>query len=569
MRRTPAVVVFLAILTVPSAGIAQDTTGTARASCEGKRITGITIVPRRPSIIGEEAPWWRRVALAVLLQYKTTTDDVIRSFLQLKQGGICSEFRREESERVLRAQPFLADASVRAYPDSNGVHIVVETVDEIPLVIGGSVSRGSLASATFGNSNVLGRGQYAALRWRKGFAYRDGFGARFVDYNTFAEPLRLTVDAERGRLGGRALAAFQYPFFTNLQRAAWHTGITYVDDFTSFVRPDTDAVSLSMERTFADVGAVGRLNFAGRGLYAGALLTHEHVIPGTSGVVISDSGLVADSAAALRSRYRSLLSTRLAGLLGIRLFSFHSVRGFDALYATQDLPSGVQIGTHVGRGLTRRSDDWLYAADVFTGAKIGNSFLGARGVAEARHDLRAGRWDGIVVSGRAAYYVKPWRAHTLIVSSEFSGAWSDLIPFQLRLGDSQGGVRGYGDSRVAGGRRLVFRSEERWALGTLRDRAAFGVGAFVDVGRMWAGGVPYGVNSPYKTGLGISLLATVPARSQRLWRIDIAAPVSSDPRAKWEVRVGSQNIARVFWREPRDVARARTLSVASDIFGLR
>jgi hypothetical protein len=325
-----------------------------------------------------------------------------------------------------------------------------------------------------------------------------------------------------------------------------------------------------VERTFADIGAVGRLNFARRGVYAGALLTHEHVLPGGRGVDISDSGLVSDTAAEVHSRYRPYLGVHVAGLLGLRLLSFHRVIGYDALYATQDLASGVQIGTQMGRGLTRRNNDRLYGVSLFAGAKIGGTFLGARGLAEARHDDDAGGWDGIVAGGRAAYYVKPSRAHTFIVSSEFSGAWRGLIPFQLRLGDRQGGVRGYVDSHVAGGRRLVLRTEDRWALGKLkRDRAGFGVAGFVDVGRTWAGNVPYGVDSPFKTAVGISLLGTAPAYSQRLWRVDIAVPVSSDPRAKWEVRVVSDNLARVFWREPRDLTRARLLSAASDIFGLR
>ena len=263
MRHTRAVVVMLVVISLPSAGAAQDTTRSAAQNtprsaevrCDGKRITGITIVPQRPPIIGEGTSWWRQVLLAALLQHKTTNEDVVRSFLQLKTGGTCSEFRREESERVLRAQPFLANAVVRAVPDSAGVQIVVETVDEIPIVIGGSISRGTLSSARFGNANVLGRGEYAAVRWKQGFAYRDGFGVRAVDYHTLGEPLRFVVDAERGTIGGRALASFGYPFFTNLQRTAWHTGISYVKDYTSFARPDTEGnIAQGPELTVARTG---------------------------------------------------------------------------------------------------------------------------------------------------------------------------------------------------------------------------------------------------------------------------------------------------------------------------
>ena len=43
----------------------------------------------------------------------------------------------------------------------------------------------------------------------------------------------------------------------------------------------------------------------------------------------------------------------------------------------------------------------------------------------------------------------------------------------------------------------------------------FGVGVFADAGRLWAGDIPYGVTTPVRTSVGVSLLGTVPPASAR------------------------------------------------------
>ena len=76
---------------------------------------------------------------------------------------------------------------------------------------------------------------------------------------------------------------------------------------------------------------------------------------------------------------------------------------------------------------------------------------------------------------------------------------------------------------------------------------------------------PFGITSPVKASLGLGLLAAVP-RSKRLWRLDLAAPVSADADAKgWEVRLSTTRV-RGFWREPHDVARVRAAAAPSTIF---
>jgi hypothetical protein len=63
----------------------------------------------------------------------------------------------------------------------------------------------------------------------------------------------------------------------------------------------------------------------------------------------------------------------------------------------------------------------------------------------------------------------------------------------------------------------------------------------------------------------VGLLAASPPQSPRLWRLDLAIPVSADPNARWELRLSSV-WTRVFWREPAVVGRGRAGAAPSTIF---
>jgi hypothetical protein len=86
------------------------------------------------------------------------------------------------------------------------------------------------------------------------------------------------------------------------------------------------------------------------------------------------------------------------------------------------------------------------------------------------------------------------------------------------------------------------------------------------MGRLWRGAVPYGETTPIRGALGLSLQAAVPPRSRRLWRLDFAWPLGSDPDARFEVRFSNRDRARVMWDQPADLRRARERAVPASIF---
>jgi len=536
-------------------------------SCDGKVISEILVIRQPPTILSKVKPVWVRPVVAVAIQHRNTKADAITPFLQVQQGEECSDFRLAESARVLRAQPYLADAEVHAYSDgSGGVVVEVTTVDEVPLVLNVGVSHGSLSRFTYGNSNIMGDGLYAAAEWRQGFAYRDGFGARFTNYHAFHGPNTASVIVERFPLSSNYAAMLAHPFYTQFQRMGWYGGVRRTSDYTSFIRPNDLTLSLGTARTQWDLGGVFRVG-GGRGhFFAGPLISQQRITTDGTARIITDSGFVASPDSLIDGRYPTQDETRLAAVVGMRFLRYVKAYGFDALTGPQDMGKGIQLATLLGRGVGRGDHGELASADLYMGVGSETSFLALRTQWETQRRPDLGYWGDVVGSGRLAWYYKPSDEGTWISSLELSGGWRERTPFQLTLGDRQGGLRGYHGSQIPGARRMVLRVERRWVLGSITRFDNIGIAAFGDAGKMWAGSVPYGVNSGVKASLGLSLLAAVPKQSRRLMRVDLAMPVVRTPHAGFEMRAGITTPLLGLWREPRDVARARGLALSSDVF---
>ena len=549
----------------PSSSGNTSRSSAAGQSCNGKVISGIDIVREEPRLIGRSAPGWSRPILRTLLRHTLTKESAVEPFLLVDAGDECSDFRLAESARVLRAQPYLADATVTHEPDADGgVRVQVETMDEIPLVIGAGIRDGSISKLEYGSSNVRGEGIHAAASWRDGFAYRDGFALRFRHHHLIGKPIRLGANLERAPHGSDLSLDMSRPFHTRFQRTGWHVGARDVSGYTAFIRPDAGRISLRFERTRGDAGAVFRLGGTSALLFAGPFITHQRFRPGEDGIVVADTGLAFDPDTVLDDRFASRKSTRLAGVLGARWLSHVEVIGFDALAGPQDVARGVQTTVALGRSLDEGGGT-VAAGYLFAGAGGARRFVGLSVLSEGQQ--RGGRWGDAVVSGRLAWYDKPSLKRTLIISAEYSGAWRAQDMYQLALGHEQGGLRGYADSRAVGARRAVLRAEHRWVIGAESGWLALGAAAFGDAGKIWAGDVPYGTTTGVRASAGVSILAAIPRQSRRLLRVDFALPVVDDPHAGFDIRVSTSRSPRDFWREPGDIARLRAVLPPAGVFG--
>jgi hypothetical protein len=88
----------------------------------------------------------------------------------------------------------------------------------------------------------------------------------------------------------------------------------------------------------------------------------------------------------------------------------------------------------------------------------------------------------------------------------------------------------------------------------------------MDFGKLWAGDVPFGANSDINASAGFSILASVPPRSQRMWRFDVMYPLNRDTGAKLKFRLVSRLYSTIFWKEPADVSKNRERSIPTSVF---
>ena len=572
---------------------AQDSTRTqprpaaldaAHAACDGRLISAIDVRPQSPYFAGLTGQW-RWIARRATALHATTRAHVIRRFLLVHVGEPCTRIGLEESERVLRAQPFLAEARVSVYDDGyGGVRVDVFTVDEIGLLAGLNAQSGSPYVTRFllGEGNLLGEGIQASADWHYYQFYRDRYALNLIDYDFLAKPYRLQVDAIRQPEGGQWDVALTHPFLSELQRAAWVVAGGSQRIFYGFQSPffpnNFDIPAVDFTRSYWQVGAIVRVGQPGKFSLFGLSLSQEREVVARTPVFLSDSGLRRDTssltAPELTNRFAHLIqSGRVNVLWGFRDVEFLRVSGFDVLSGDEDLRRGIQFGTFFGHGVSTlgtRGEDTFVSSAVYLGAGTSRKFIGLQAQGEGRENDNTHAWDGILVSARAAAYFKPASDQVFILDEEYGLGIRQRIPFQLGFGDFRGGIRGYRLSQDAGGERSVTRFEYHYALPPIRQLAQIGVGPFVDAGRLWAQDTPFGVSTPFTIGAGMSLFVAIPPRSRRMWRLDIAFPVTNEPHVHGvEFRFTTQTFSYTsytFYQEPQDLARAREPVVPASIF---
>ncbi len=551
----------------------------APTECRGQPISDVVVLSQPPlgSAILGRFRWLQRRATDL---HSTTHEPVIRRFLLLGPGDPCDELRRSESERIIRAQPYLVDARIRAYDDgAGGVRLEVETRDEFSAILGLAAFEGGgappVSAVRVGEANLMGRGVYAMAQWRDGGrGYRDAFVARIVHYQIFGRPYQLATLAERRDVGGQWGVDLSHPFYTDLQRIAWRAAGGGADEYLRLLRPGAPQNVMRYTRRHANVGGLLRVGTPGRLSLFGASVSFEEAETGDGVSVFGRGGVSPDSGPPLGfrpgARYPGQRVARANALWGVRAVNFMRVAGFESLTGVQDVRRGFQGGVLLGRSveaLGTRDDDYFVSGNVYGGVGGPRSFVASELRGEARHDNGTNLWRGLVVGGRTAWYLVPDARWRFLLSADYTGAWRPRVPLQIPLGTREGGVRGYAGAVEAGSARAVARLESRYVLGALGNVGDLGLSAFADAGRLWAGGAPYGVSTPVRASVGVGALGAFPRASRKLWRVDVARPLARVPGApKVQLIFENRDLTRIFWREPRDVELGRERASPASIF---
>src|SRR5690606_38162974 len=156
---------------------------------------------------------------------------------------------------------------------------------------------------------------------------------------------------------------------------------------------------------------------------------------------------------------------------------------------------------------------------------------GVRFAFEARRSYEAiddlPEWNDVLAEIAAWMYIRPHpeSRHQVVASVSGIGGWHSRIPFQLTLG-GKAGLRGYSRHVDPGGRRLVssleYRARPAWPFPELFD---LGTVAFIDIGKIWQGNAPFGVDSPVRAAAGLGIRAAFPPGSRQTFRLDVGFPI--------------------------------------------
>jgi hypothetical protein len=529
----------------------------AQGVCDGRPIRAIQIDARTIYSADDSViPSFVR-ALVNDLHWQTT-DETIRRDLLFAVGDACDSRRLSETERLLRARPYIRSALVVPVATGDGgVQILVLTRDELSLEVRLRLRGGGfpVKRLVVTEDNVFGRGLHLRTFYND-FGRRPAYYADALDPHLLGRRIEVEVMGGKSEVGPVAEETIRRAFESEFDRVAWRESVRYRKEPFTLVSPALGSILEPQVSIGADAGAALRLGVPGELRILGAVLSAERVLVQGSPLAPSPD-LDSAAAAALAGRFEERRRIRLHVLLGARKLTFHPRIGLDAVHALEDVPEGAEAGLVLGRSLfggAGLQHDWFAATEFASGTELGRrGILFSRAKVEGRYLTADGKWDGVLADGQLVVYEIGPRA-TTVLDVEAAGGWNTRTPFQLLLAGPSG-LRGYGDPALPVGRRIVIHLEQRYFLGQVFGAADVGAATFAEAGRGWAGDAIFGQNTGLIATVGAGLRVALPRGSRRTWRLDLGIPLSRGLSP--ELRLGVGQHFGIFNGEPQDVVRIR------------
>jgi len=481
-----------------------------------------------------------------------TAESFVRGELLLGIGDCFEPFLASESERILRSRSFIKEAIITSerLPDGS-VLLRVRTQDDwsLSLSIGISFDEGFKFEGIGASENhFLGRGLYLGAIRATDRELRE-LGGRLGATRFLGTPMALSVASGETRVGTFVDQRLERSFLSELGKVAIRQEVSVRDDYFAYAtgQPDgTTHVLLPFERAEVTLTAAFRRGDPGRLLVFGGGVSRQSLeySAGLSDLeTVFDDDFDVPLAAtdadrlAIGGQTTPLAATRLNALVGFRGVSFEVRESLDGIRAVQDVKVGAEALLTVGRSIgladqAQDANDLFARLDLFTGIAPGPLVVSTDGFLEGRRamgdDPNAGSWRDVVGQVDGRVYWKPIErsGHTVFGRMKAAGAWSMDRPFQL-TGGGREGVRGYSRDAFPGAKRLLLTLEDRSVLFT-GAAADLGLVLFGDVGRVWAGDVPYGVDSGWRSSVGAGIRLSLPGGTLTATRFDFTVPISGD-----------------------------------------
>ena len=496
-------------------------------------------------------PWIYDVANGFHME---TDEEFLKGELLFEVGDCYDPFLLADSERIVRRLGFIARVDIFAIPQPDGsVHIVVDAQDKWTLQV---TARARLDDGFEFNGidvseqNVAGKGIAVGAYYNELREQRE-LGAGIQTQRFLGTRMNAHLQAGRTRVGDALQQGFVYPFVGEVGRYAFRQSFVRREELFAYIVPEGTAtyshVVHPVRQEVSEITVAGRLGRPGRLTILALGVSQEAV--GFSGFdrgveIIRDRDFSNPEPAPselsdqLFQQTQGYSATRINFILGQRNLRFDRREGLDALRGVLDVPIGTEVAVAIGRsvGVSGRStpnenDDFFTRIRLFGGFATGRWVLASAVSLEGRNVIdnpRGDRWRDVLGEVDVYAYWQPEAIsrHTLFARLSGAGGWSMTVPFQLTLGGSAG-LRGYSIDRLPGGRRLTASLEDRIYLGSPGNGLFdLGLTAFVDVGSVWQGDVPFGFDSGLLTSGGLGLRVGFPAGTRGVIRIDLAMPMN-------------------------------------------
>jgi hemolysin activation/secretion protein len=461
---------------------------------------------------------------AANLLHIDTKEQVIRRELLVKEGDLADPALLEESERNLRAQPYIRAVRVLTEPAPGGeVDVVVRTQDTWTTQPRASFSSGGGTSrSSFGivESNLLGYGKRFRLLYRSGldrtsslFEYTDPrvLGSRWLASGNYQ-------DTSDGRV---AEGFLDYPFYALATPWGGSAGYSsrreenrvfdhFGEELARFRRKQETLLLRAGHRIGGDDSVVWRAGIS----YRRRETSFAHLSPSADPLLLPPDRRESAPGVYLHREVIDYVRERHLNL-------------FDRI---EDLNLGNILDVEMS--YSSRALDGLENEPIFTLADRQGFDLGVGrkaflfGFATGRH--RDGDFRNAVAEAEGIVYFRTPFAYdnTLVVRAKLDWARNLDRDTQLILGNFNG-LRGFDTRQFVGEKRLVFNVEDRvFFVNDFLHLVSLGAVVFFDAGYVWDRN--QGVQlSRMASSMGIGLRLDAPrGAGEALFRIDLAMPIT-------------------------------------------
>lgn len=435
-----------------------------------------------------------------------TRDYVIERELLFAVGDRFNPLLIEETERNLRALPFLRRAEVSAVVNKKGtVDVTVRTFDSWTLeVVAGYKRAGGVTNIKggFAENNILGQGKAASAVYSRdgdsvsrAFSYKDRQFLR-------RQRLQFSVAAQSAQ-GSRAYSiAVDRPFYASIARAAYGGSFTYGETRLAAATRRSGEAGVSW----------------GVALATSTERTRRVTLGASTRRAVSD-GPARD--------VEQLTFLKLGGEW--QELDFMTARRIQAFTRDEDFNLGFGVFPSVAwaprsAALGTREAQVLPRVDAAKGFAWSTHLLLLKSGYRSKYSN--GNNGDRVASFEGSYFARSFPHQTLALHAALDLGWQLGPDGQLSLGELNG-LRGYGLSRFTGSRRFLYNLEDRiFVRDDLFRLLDVGAAAFYDSGYAWPEGASINL-ADLRSSVGVGL-RVAPSRSgsNSPVRIDLAFPVS-------------------------------------------